>query len=99
LLREVQNSEYVYAEGFFLSTNKDAFLKAALQIHNSQDQYFGFNLSAIFLINQYKDEIGEILRLADYVFGNEDEFIHLGKIFSLTNSFDDSPETYYKICE
>ena len=37
------------------------------------------NLSATFLIDQYLPEIEQLLPKCKYLFGNEDEFAHLGK--------------------
>jgi adenosine kinase len=62
----------MYSSAFFISSNFEALKKFA--IYASENSIlFGFNLSAVFLIEFHLNEILEILPYCDFVFCNEHE--------------------------
>jgi adenosine kinase len=62
----------IYTTGFFLSSSAETLLKIADRTAKSH-QLFGFNLSACFLIQVFKDQMVEAMEHSDLIFGNEDE--------------------------
>lgn len=68
----------IYTTGFFISSNVEALKKIA-KYATEHNKIFAFNLSAVFLIDAFKDDYKEILEHADIVFGNEDECDAFGK--------------------
>ena len=56
---------------------------------------FSFNLSATFLIDNYQKELAELIPRCDYLFGNEDEFAHLAKVFGIMDSVDTDNSVHY----
>lgn len=59
---------------------------------------FGFNLSATFLIDQYKKEMEQIIPNCDYIFGNEDEVAHFAIVHKLIDKSENTIDCYYDIC-
>ena len=72
----------LYIAGFFLTSNKEVMLEAA-RLASEKKKKFGFNLSAFFLIDQFKEEMVELIEHADFVFGNEPEAAHFWKAHNL----------------
>jgi len=71
-LETLNNAAMIYATGFFLDSNQEAFGK--VMTHASANNIaVGINFSATFLIEIYLDLVKENLKHADYVFCNEDE--------------------------
>jgi sugar/nucleoside kinase (ribokinase family) len=63
--------------------------------------YFALNLSATFLIDKYQREFNELIPKCDFVFGNEDEFMHLAKTLDLVKpeEVQDSEQCFFGICQ
>jgi len=71
-LESLNKASMVYATGFFLDSNQEAFGK--VMTHCSTNNIaVGINFSATFLIEIYLDLVKENIKHADYVFCNEDE--------------------------
>ena len=55
-----------------MDANKEAFTKIA-QYASEHDKPFGFNLSAVFIVDVYGADVKALLKHVDYFFCNEDE--------------------------
>jgi adenosine kinase len=87
LSSEIRNASVFYATAFFLTSNSSVLLnliEAAKRSHTT----FAFNLSATFLIEQYRKEMIDIIGRCNYLFGNEDEFKHLAEVMGLKQDVD-----------
>lgn len=71
-MEDLKNAKLMYSSSFFISSNFEALKKFAM-FAAENNVPFGFNLSAVFLIQFNLNEILEILPYADYIFANEDE--------------------------
>lgn len=71
-MEDLQQAQLMYSSAFFITSNFEA-LKRFAQFAAEKNIPFGFNLSAVFLIQFNLNEILEILPFADFVFANEDE--------------------------
>ncbi len=49
------------------------------RLASQEKKKFGFNLSAFFLIDMFKAEMLELIKLSDFIFGNETEALHFAK--------------------
>lgn len=65
-------AKIIYTTGFFITSNFEALMVAAKYAHE-QKKPFAINLSAVFLVMGHKNEFLEMVKYADFVFGNEDE--------------------------
>jgi adenosine kinase len=74
----VKQASHVYATGFFITTNAKALRQIAEHCAES-DKPFGVNLSAVFVIQFYMDDVKHAIEHADFVFCNEDEADAYGK--------------------
>lgn len=72
----------MYSSSFFITSNFEALKKFA-NFAAEKNIPFGFNLSALFLIQFNLKEILEILPFADFVFANE----HEGEAFAKTQEW------------
>lgn len=62
----------LYTTGFFITSNFEALMLAAKYAHENKKP-FAINLSAVFLVQGHKEQFLEMVKYADFVFGNEDE--------------------------
>lgn len=72
-------AKIIYSTGFFIISNYEALLIAAKHAVDN-DKIFGVNLSAVYVVECFKDKQTEVLSHADYVFGNEDETSAWGRV-------------------
>ena len=75
----------IYATGFFMDSNKEAFGKVCAYA-SEHNKPLGFNLSALFVISVYLDDIKGFLKHVDYLFCNEDESSAFAKANGLEES-------------
>jgi adenosine kinase len=68
----LKNAKLIYSTSFFITSNSEALLEVG-KYASDNDVPFGFNLSAVFLIQFFKDTVLAALEHADFVFANEDE--------------------------
>jgi len=66
------SAKIIYTTGFFITSNFEALMVAAKFAHEHKKP-FAINLSAVFLVMGHKNEFLEMVKYADFVFGNEDE--------------------------
>jgi len=79
----IEQAKVIYATGFFLTVSVPSLTLLAEHCAN-KNKPFLFNLSAPFLIQFFWDEKMEaIFPYIDVLFGNEDEFAHLGERLGL----------------
>lgn len=71
-LKDMEEPKFMYSSAFFISSNFEA-LKLFASFAAEKNIPFGFNLSAVFLIQFNLNEILEILPYTDYLFCNEHE--------------------------
>jgi len=69
---QIQKAKYFYSSGFFLTVSPDSMLHVAKHAADN-NKIFMTNLSALFIVQFFKDKLLEVLKYADYLFGNEDE--------------------------
>ncbi|XP_037933404.1 adenosine kinase isoform X2 [Teleopsis dalmanni] len=78
----LKNAEYIYISGFFISVSPPSIRRAA-KIAVEGNRFFMMNLSAVFVLDLYKDFIMEIFPYVDTLFGNREEMLafseHIGK--------------------
>ena len=79
------NSSFIYTTGFFLDSNKEAFTKVCTYAAEN-DKPLAMNLSAVFIIDIYLQDIKDLLKYSDYVFCYEDESSRLAKALGLEES-------------
>ena len=79
---KVKNASMIYASGFFITSNAKA-LRQIADACAEQDKVFAFNLSAVFVIQFYLDDVKYAIERADFVFGNEDECDAFGKAIGM----------------
>lgn len=82
---KVKQASMVYATGFFITSNATALKKIA-DVCAEEDKVFGFNLSAVFVIQFYLDDVKYALERADFVFANEDECDAMGKALAMEDA-------------
>ena len=68
----MENAEIIYTTGFFVDSNFEA-VKKICDFAHEKGKKLAFNLSAVFVIDFYADQVAHVLKYADYVFCNEDE--------------------------
>jgi len=68
----LRNAKLIYSTSFFITSNKEALLEVG-KFASDNDVPFGFNLSAVFLIQFFSETVLAALEHADFVFANEDE--------------------------
>lgn len=78
----LSNASFIYTTGFFLDSNKEAFTKVCTHAAEN-DKPLAMNLSAVFIIDIYLQDIKDLLKYSDYVFCNEDESSRLAKALGL----------------
>mmetsp|Transcript_9251 Transcript_9251/g.11271 ORF Transcript_9251/g.11271 Transcript_9251/m.11271 type:complete len:197 (-) Transcript_9251:88-678(-) len=71
-MAELSRAKFLYTTGFFIDANFEA-VKAICEFATANDKPLGFNLSALFVVQFYLDQVKETLKHAEYVFCNEDE--------------------------
>ena len=90
----LQQAKIIYASGFFITSNPGA-LRQIAAFCSEHDKPFGFNLSALFIIQFMFDDVKNAIEHADFVFCNEDECDAYGKMVGITES--DRDETAKKL--
>ncbi|GAB0099512.1 Adenosine kinase [Sergentomyia squamirostris] len=70
--QHIQNAEYFYVSGFFLTVSPPSILTVAKHAVE-KNKMFMFNLSAPFLSQFFKDPLMQVLPYVDVLFGNETE--------------------------
>jgi adenosine kinase len=78
----LKNAKIIYTTSFFITSNKEALLNVA-QFATDNDVPFGYNLSAVFLLQFELDTVLKAIEHADYLFANEDEAAEFGKSQSI----------------
>lgn len=68
----LEKAKFIYSTSFFITSNFEALIKIGKYCAEN-DKPFGYNLSAIFLLQFFKDQLMEALSYSDYIFANEDE--------------------------
>lgn len=68
----LQNAEYFYISGFFLTVSLESILTVARHAL-SKDRLFMMNLSAPFIPQFFKDNLDQVMPYIDILFGNETE--------------------------
>lgn len=66
----LQNAEYFYISGFFLTVSLESILTVAKHAL-SKDRLFMMNLSAPFIPQFFKDNLDQVMPYIDILFGNE----------------------------
>lgn len=78
-IEKLKDYKLLYTTGFFLSSNAEALMKVA-EFSTENHITFGFNLSAVFLIEIFKQDYLNIIEHAEIVIGNEDEGSAFGRV-------------------
>ena len=65
-------AKYLYTTGFFVDSNFEA-VKQICDFAKENNKPLGFNLSAVFVIQFYAEQVKHVLKYSDFVFCNEDE--------------------------
>lgn len=78
----LKTAKIIYTTSFFITSNVEALLEVA-KFATDNKIPFGFNLSALFLIQFELKNVLAGLEHADYVFANEDEAAEFGKVQGL----------------
>jgi adenosine kinase len=91
-ISQAASAKIIYTTGFFITSNFEALMTAGRYAHENGIP-FAINLSALFLIHGHKEQFLEMVKLASYVFGNEDEVKAWGEAHGYTF------ETLHDICE
>lgn len=68
----MERARYLYTTGFFIDANFEA-VKTVAEFATANDKPFGLNLSAVFVVQFYMEQVKKTLAHADYVFCNEEE--------------------------
>ena len=68
----MERAKYLYTTGFFVDSNFEA-VKQICDFAKENDKPLGFNLSALFVIQFYAEQVKHVLKYSDFVFCNEDE--------------------------
>lgn len=68
----IQQAEYFYISGFFLTVSIETILEIAQTAHK-RDKIFMMNLSAPFLVQFFKTQMMQAMPYVDILFGNETE--------------------------
>lgn len=68
----VQKAKIIYSTSFFITSCREALLEVG-KYASDNNVPFGFNLSAVFLIQFELETVLKALEHADFVFANEDE--------------------------
>jgi len=75
----LKNAQIIYSTSFFITSNVQALMEVA-QYATDNKIPFGFNMSAVFLLQFELKNVLAAMEHADYVFANEDEAKEFGKI-------------------
>jgi len=78
-------ARFLYTTGFFIDSNNEA-VQALCNYATTNDKPLGLNLSALFVVQFYMDQVRAAIKHADYVFCNEDE----GSAFATANGLEAS---------
>eukprot|EP00351_Strombidinopsis_sp_SopsisLIS2011_P002025 CAMPEP_0116876400 /NCGR_PEP_ID=MMETSP0463-20121206/8345_1 /TAXON_ID=181622 /ORGANISM="Strombidinopsis sp, Strain SopsisLIS2011" /LENGTH=250 /DNA_ID=CAMNT_0004522973 /DNA_START=369 /DNA_END=1121 /DNA_ORIENTATION=+ len=68
----LEKATFIYSTSFFITSNFEALIKIGKYCAEN-NKPFGYNLSAVFLLQFFKDQLMEALSYSDYTFANEDE--------------------------
>jgi len=68
----LEKAKFIYSTSFFITSNFEALIKIGKYCAEN-NKPFGYNLSAVFLLQFFKDQLMEALSYSDYIFANEDE--------------------------
>lgn len=68
----LEKASFIYSTSFFITSNFEALIKIGKYCAEN-NKPFGYNLSAVFLLQFFKDQLMEALSYSDYIFANEDE--------------------------
>nr|CAD7200308.1 unnamed protein product [Timema douglasi] len=81
-LKVLSQVKIIYIEGFFIANN---FLTAKELIHFCQAKsiILAFNLSSAYICKENPNQVKELLKSADIIFGNEDEYKTLSDTLEL----------------
>jgi len=71
------NAKIIYSTSFFITSNVSALLEVG-KYASDNDIPFGYNLSAVFLLQFELNNVLAALEHADYLFANEDEAAAFG---------------------
>lgn len=74
----LQNAEYFYISGFFLTVSVESILTVA-ENALKRDKLFMMNLSAPFIPQFFKDNLAKVFPYIDILFGNETETLAFAK--------------------
>jgi len=78
----LRNAAFIYSTSFFITSNPAALHEVG-QFASDNDVPFGYNLSAVFLLQFELDNVMKALRHADFVFANELEVAAYSKAHNL----------------
>eukprot|EP00921_Rhytidocystis_pertsovi_P004733 GHVQ01008214.1.p1 GENE.GHVQ01008214.1~~GHVQ01008214.1.p1 ORF type:complete len:368 (-),score=44.46 GHVQ01008214.1:184-1287(-) len=83
---KVEESKIIYSSGFFLTVSPEAMQTVGEHCAKTNKTYC-LNLAAPFIPEFFKDPLSRVLPYADFVFGNESEFLQFGNIngYNTTN--------------
>lgn len=84
-LDQLRNASMIYSTSFFI-TSCPAALHEVAEFASENNIPFGFNLSAVFLLQFELDNVLKALKHADYLFANEDEAAAFGKSQNMENA-------------
>ena len=89
-------AKYLYTTGFFVDSNFEA-VKQICDYAKENDKPLGFNLSAVFVIQFYADQVKHVLTYADFIFCNEDEGAAYAQSLGLeATNFEEAAKTIAK---
>jgi len=78
----LEAAKFIYSAGFFITSNNEA-LRKICHFAAEHDKPFGFNLSAVFLLQFEAENIKYAIEHADFVFCNEDEASAYNKLYDI----------------
>ncbi len=76
-INTLHDSKIIYTSSFFITSNFEALVQVA-EFATNNNIPFGFNLSAVFLIQFELEKVKKGIEHSDYLFANEDEAAAFG---------------------
>lgn len=75
----VENAKIFYNEGFFLTVSPDS-VEAVGKYAAETGKIYSLNISALYIVEFFKDAMMRVYPYADYVFGNESEALKFSEV-------------------
>lgn len=85
----IENARMAYTEGFFLTSAPESLIEVSRYMA-AHGKIFGLNLSALFIIEYFKDQMMQVYQYSEYVFGNETEALKFAEVHGFgTQNFEE----------